>query len=58
MTGSRRPDGRPHSIPLWGFWLEGALYFGTARSSRLARNLARQPVVSVHPGIGRRCGDS
>lgn len=43
-----RPDGRPHSIPVWGFWLDGALYFGTARTSRKARNLAHNPEVSVH----------
>jgi nitroimidazol reductase NimA-like FMN-containing flavoprotein (pyridoxamine 5'-phosphate oxidase superfamily) len=43
-----RPDGRPHSIPVWGFWLDGALYFGTARSTRKARNLAHNPAVSVH----------
>lgn len=43
-----RPDGRPHSIPVWGFWLEGALYFGTARSTRKARNLSNNPALSVH----------
>lgn len=43
-----RPDGRPHSIPVWGAWLDGALYFGTALSSRKARNLARNPAVSAH----------
>ena len=43
-----RPDGRPHSIPVWGLWLEGALYFGTARASRKGRNLAHKPAVSVH----------
>lgn len=43
-----RPDGRPHSIPVWGFWLDGAVYFGTARSTRKARNLARNPAVSIH----------
>src|SRR5579864_8114798 len=43
-----RPDGRPHSIPVWGFWMDGALYFGTARSSRKARNLAHNPALSVH----------
>ena len=43
-----RPDGRPHSIPVWGFWLDGALYFGTARSSRKGRNLAHNAAVSVH----------
>jgi len=43
-----RPDDRPHSIPVWGFWLEGSLYFGTARSSRKARNLAKNPALSIH----------
>ena len=43
-----RPDGRPHSIPVWGFWLDGILYFGTARSTRKARNLTHNPAISVH----------
>jgi nitroimidazol reductase NimA-like FMN-containing flavoprotein (pyridoxamine 5'-phosphate oxidase superfamily) len=43
-----RPDGRPHSIPVWGFWLNGVLYFGTARTSRKARNLTYSPAVSIH----------
>lgn len=43
-----RPDGRPHSIPLWGMWVEGALYFGTARATRKSRNLVQNPAVSVH----------
>jgi hypothetical protein len=47
-----RPDGRPHSIPVWGFWIDGAVYFDTARSSRKARNLARNPAVSVHLDSG------
>ncbi len=47
-----RPDGRPHSIPVWGFWVDGALYFGTARSSRKARNLAQNSAVSIHLDSG------
>ena len=43
-----RPDGRPHSIPVWGFWLDGSFYFGTARSTRKARNLAHNPAISIH----------
>jgi hypothetical protein len=43
-----RPDGRPHSIPVWGFWIDHTLYFGTARSTRKALNLAHNPAVSVH----------
>jgi hypothetical protein len=45
---STRPDGRPHSIPVWGFWIDGAVYFGTARASRKARNLAHNSAVSIH----------
>jgi nitroimidazol reductase NimA-like FMN-containing flavoprotein (pyridoxamine 5'-phosphate oxidase superfamily) len=47
-----RPDGRPHSIPVWGFWIDGALYFGTARDSRKSRNLAHNPAISVHLDSG------
>lgn len=43
-----RPDGRPHSAPVWGFWHEGALYFSTHRDTRKARNIAHSPRVSVH----------
>ena len=43
-----RPDGRPHSIPVWGLWVDDTLYFGTAHSSCKARNLARNAAVSVH----------
>jgi hypothetical protein len=43
-----RPDGRPHSSPVFGFWFEGAFYFGTGRTTRKARNLAANPHVSVH----------
>lgn len=47
-----RPDGRPHSIPVWGFWIDGAVYFGTAKASRKARNLAHNPAVSIHLDSG------
>jgi pyridoxamine 5'-phosphate oxidase-like protein len=43
-----RPDGRPHSIPVWGFWIDGAFYFGTGRETRKGRNLAHNPAISVH----------
>jgi general stress protein 26 len=43
-----RPDGHPHAMPVWGIWLEDALYFSTGRTSRKGQNLARNPAVSVH----------
>ena len=42
-----RPDGRPHLMPVWGVWLDGALWFSSSLSSRKARNLARDPRCSV-----------
>lgn len=47
-----RPDGRPHSIPVWGFFVEDVLYFGTSRDSRKARNLEHNAAVSVHLDSG------
>jgi PPOX class probable F420-dependent enzyme len=43
-----RPDGRPHAAPVWGVWSEGRLYFSSAKESRKARNLARNPNIAVH----------
>lgn len=43
-----RPDGRPHAMPVWGLWLDGAIYFSTGRRSRKARNFAANPEVVVH----------
>ena len=37
------PDGRPHAMPVWGLWHEGALWFSSSKGSRKARNLAADP---------------
>lgn len=42
------PNGRPHAAPVWGVWLDGALYFGTDRASRKGRNLAARPRLVAH----------
>jgi len=49
---STRPDGRPHSAPVWGVWLEGAFYFSTDPASRKGRNLRANPAISVHVESG------
>src|SRR5438128_11769 len=41
-------DRRPHAMPVWGFWIDDTLYFGTGRDTRKARNLAQNPAVVVH----------
>jgi len=34
-----KPDGAPHTMVVWGVWLDGAYYFSTSATSRKARNL-------------------
>jgi len=36
-----RPDGRPHVMVIWALWQDGRLYFSTGKTSRKARNLAK-----------------
>ena len=36
---SVRPNGAPHTMIVWGIWLNGAYYFSTSATSRKARNL-------------------
>lgn len=40
------PNGAPHAAPVWGVWLDGALWFGTG--DQKARNLASDPRAVVH----------
>jgi hypothetical protein len=41
-----RPDGRPHSRPVWGVWLEEGFHFSTG--SLAAVNLVINPEITVH----------
>ena len=41
-------DGRPHAVPVWGVWHDGAVWFGTSPESAKGRNLARDPRAVVH----------
>lgn len=43
-----RPDGRPHSAPVWGVWVADKLVFGTDPNSQKWRNLRQNPAISVH----------
>lgn len=43
-----RPDGRPHAMPAWAVWLDGALYFEGSPLTRRALNLAANPAIAVH----------
>jgi hypothetical protein len=41
------PDGRPHVTPVWGAWVDDALWFSCGPNSRKARNLDRDPRCSI-----------
>jgi len=43
-----RPDGRPHTAPVWGVWTGGRFMFSTGRASRKAKNIAGNPNVAFH----------
>jgi general stress protein 26 len=42
-----RPDARPHTMLVWGVWVDGCFYFSTGAQSRKARNLAANPRCNV-----------
>jgi len=42
-----RPDSTPHTMPVWGIWVEGRFYFSTGAQSRKARNLAANSACIV-----------
>lgn len=44
---STRPDGRAHLAPIWHVWHEGCAFVVTQENSVRARNIRRQPNVSL-----------
>jgi len=42
------PDGRPHTMPVWGIWQDDTLYFATSRNSRKSRNLTVDSRLALH----------
>ena len=47
-----RPDGRPHLMPVWAVWLGDGVAVSTGTDSRKAKNIARDPRVSIVPEHG------
>jgi general stress protein 26 len=43
-----RPEGVPHTRPVDGVWVDGALVFGGSPDTRWVRNLQGNPALSVH----------
>lgn len=42
------PEGRPHSTPVDGLWIDDQLYFGGSPTTRRNRNLVTNSSVCVH----------
>lgn len=46
------PEGQPHATPVWGVWLDDALYegfyFDGSPQTRRGRNMAANPKIAVH----------
>lgn len=42
-----RSDGAPHTVPVLGVWVDGALHFAASPASRKAKNLAHSPRCTV-----------
>jgi general stress protein 26 len=41
------PQRRPHVMPVWGMWAEGAFWFSSSKGSRKARNLVANKRCAV-----------
>lgn len=44
-----RPDGRPHTVPVWAVWLDERLWFAMSPDTATSRNLAHSAYAVVHP---------
>lgn len=47
-VGTTRPDGRPHTAPVWGVWVDETFYHGGGPHTRKARNLTENPAIVIH----------
>ena len=42
-----KPDGRPHVMPVWGAWNQGAFWFSGSRGSRKILNIKQNSACTV-----------
>ena len=40
--------GRPHAVPVWGIWYKNRVHFEGSMKTAWARNLARDPQITIH----------
>jgi hypothetical protein len=46
-VASVRPNGRPHLMPTWGAWVDGAFWMEGSPATRRMRNLTANPAAAV-----------
>jgi general stress protein 26 len=51
---SSKPNGNPHSRPVWGIWMENNFYFGGGSKTQNATNLRNNPKIIVHTESGEK----
>lgn len=49
-----RPDDRPHVVPRWGVWLDGAFWYDGSPETRHTRNLTDNGACTLHLEDGTR----
>jgi len=45
---SVRPNGKPHTVPRWGVFMDNKFYYDGSSETRHAQNIITNPNVSVH----------
>ena len=53
-VASTRPDGRPHTVPRDGIWLDDTWYYGGSERTVHSRNVMTNPAVAMHIGDGMK----
>jgi len=51
---SVRPNGHPHVVPRWGVFLDNKLYYDGSPETRHARNLVKNPFVTLNLESGEK----
>lgn len=48
-----KPDGKPHAVPIWGAFVDNAVWIEGGATTRWARNLAERGDIVVHIERGK-----
>ena len=54
QVATTRPDGSPHSVPLWFVWRNEAIYVSCRRGSTTWKAIERDPRIALSLSVGSR----